>query len=157
MPVRLGRFEMPKSLTKEEFTATETYVKFFAEPFEAGYGHTVGNSLRRVLLSSLEGAAITSVRITGTQHEFASLPGVVEDVTPQRELAGQPVDVWAEADALYGAGHAHSRAATDDIHPTSSTSAWYALAWASWMRGMCSERVITTWSANPSDPTRPPS
>ncbi len=81
MAVRLGRFEMPKSLTKDEATATETYVKFFAEPFEAGYGHTVGNSLRRVLLSSLEGAAITSVRITGAQHEFASLPGVVEDVT----------------------------------------------------------------------------
>ncbi|MBV9104992.1 MAG: DNA-directed RNA polymerase subunit alpha [Verrucomicrobia bacterium] len=81
MPVRLGRFEMPKSLTKDEATATETYTKFTAEPFEAGYGHTVGNSLRRVLLSSLEGAAITSVRITGAQHEFASLPGVVEDVT----------------------------------------------------------------------------
>jgi DNA-directed RNA polymerase subunit alpha len=81
MPVRLGRFEMPKSLTKDEATATETYAKFFAEPFEAGYGHTVGNSLRRVLLSSLEGAAITSVRITGAQHEFASLPGVVDDVT----------------------------------------------------------------------------
>jgi len=81
MPVRLGRFEMPKSLSKDEVTATETYAKFIAEPFEAGYGHTVGNSLRRVLLSSLEGAAITSVRITGAQHEFASLPGVVEDVT----------------------------------------------------------------------------
>jgi DNA-directed RNA polymerase subunit alpha len=81
MPVRLGRFEMPKSLTKDEATATEVYAKFIAEPFEAGYGHTVGNSLRRVLLSSLEGAAITSVRITSAQHEFASLPGVVEDVT----------------------------------------------------------------------------
>src|ERR1700742_5219275 len=81
MPVRLGRFEMPKSLTREEATATETYTKFTAEPFEPGYGHTVGNSLRRVLLSSLEGAAITSVRITGAQHEFASLPGIVEDVT----------------------------------------------------------------------------
>src|SRR3979411_2558043 len=80
MPVRLGRFEMPKSLTKDEATATETYARFIAEPFEAGYGHTVGNSLRRVLLSSLEGAAITSVRITGAQHEFASLTGVVEDV-----------------------------------------------------------------------------
>jgi DNA-directed RNA polymerase subunit alpha len=81
MPVRLGRFEMPKSLTRDEATATETYAKFIAEPFEAGYGHTVGNSLRRVLLSSLEGAAITSVRITSAQHEFASLAGVVEDVT----------------------------------------------------------------------------
>jgi hypothetical protein len=54
---------------------------FIAEPFEAGYGHTVGNSLRRVLLSSLEGAAITSIRITGAQHEFATLTGIVEDVT----------------------------------------------------------------------------
>jgi DNA-directed RNA polymerase subunit alpha len=81
MPVRLGRFEMPKSLAKDEATATETYARFIAEPFEAGYGHTVGNSLRRVLLSSLEGAAITSVRIQGAQHEFGSLPGVVEDVT----------------------------------------------------------------------------
>ena len=81
MPVRYGRFEMPKTLSKEESTATETYAKFVAEPFEAGYGHTVGNSLRRVLLSSLEGAAITSVKISGAQHEFATLPGVVEDVT----------------------------------------------------------------------------
>src|SRR3981081_4918449 len=81
MPVRYGRFEMPKTLVKDESTATDTYARFVAEPFEAGYGHTVGNSLRRVLLSSLEGAAITSVRITGAQHEFASLPGIVEDVT----------------------------------------------------------------------------
>ncbi len=81
MPVRYGRFEMPKTLSKEEKGATETYAKFIAEPFEAGYGHTVGNSLRRVLLSSLEGAAITAVKITGAQHEFATLPGVVEDVT----------------------------------------------------------------------------
>jgi DNA-directed RNA polymerase subunit alpha len=81
MTVRLGRFEMPKSLIKDEATSTETYAKFIAEPFEAGYGHTIGNSLRRVLLSSLEGAAITTARITGAQHEFAALPGIVEDVT----------------------------------------------------------------------------
>jgi DNA-directed RNA polymerase subunit alpha len=72
---------MPKTLVKDETGATETYAKFVAEPFEAGYGHTLGNSLRRVLLSSLEGAAITNVRIQGAQHEFATLPGVVEDVT----------------------------------------------------------------------------
>jgi len=71
---------MPKSLVKDEATATDTYAKFIAEPFDAGYGHTVGNSLRRVLLSSLEGAAITTVRIEGAPHEFTSLPGVVEDV-----------------------------------------------------------------------------
>src|SRR5213593_1630391 len=81
MPVRLGRFEMPKRLTKEEATATETYAKFVAEPFETGYGHTVGNSLRRVLLSSLEGAAITSIKVDGAMHEFATIDGVVEDVT----------------------------------------------------------------------------
>src|SRR6266536_5973499 len=81
MPIRYGRFEMPKTLSKDESTATDTYAKFTAEPFEAGYGHTVGNSLRRVLLSSLEGAAITAVNITGAQHEFATLPSVVEDVT----------------------------------------------------------------------------
>jgi DNA-directed RNA polymerase subunit alpha len=81
MPVRYGRFEMPKTLSKEESSATDIYAKFTAEPFEAGYGHTVGNSLRRVLLSSLEGAAITAVKIAGAQHEFATLPGVVEDVT----------------------------------------------------------------------------
>src|SRR4029079_15029975 len=81
MPVRLGRFEMPKRLTKDEATSTDTYAKFIAEPFETGYGHTVGNSLRRVLLSSLEGAAITSIKIDGAMHEFATVDGVVEDVT----------------------------------------------------------------------------
>jgi DNA-directed RNA polymerase subunit alpha len=81
MPVRLGRFEMPKRLTKEEDSSTDTYAKFIAEPFETGFGHTVGNSLRRVLLSSLEGAAITSVKIDGAMHEFAVVDGVAEDVT----------------------------------------------------------------------------
>ena len=81
MPVRLGRFEMPKRLQKDEATATEIYAKFVADPFETGYGHTVGNSLRRVLLSSLEGAAITSMKVDGAMHEFATIEGVVEDVT----------------------------------------------------------------------------
>src|SRR5438034_9352154 len=81
MPVHLGRFAMPRRLTKQDATATETYAKVIAEPFETGYGHTVGNSLRRVLLSSLEGAAITSVKIDGAMHEFTTIDGVVEDVT----------------------------------------------------------------------------
>ena len=81
MSVRLARFEMPNRLSKDEATKTETYCQFVAEPFEGGYGHTIGNSLRRVLLSSLEGAAITSVKIAGAAHEFTTLPGVVEDVT----------------------------------------------------------------------------
>lgn len=81
MATRLGRFEMPKQLTKDDKVSTETFGRFYAEPFEAGYGRTMGNSLRRVLLSSLEGAAVASVRIEGAPHEFCSLPGVVEDVT----------------------------------------------------------------------------
>ena len=72
---------MPKRLIKDEATATQTYAKWIAEPFETGNGHTIGNSLRRLLLSSLEGAAITSVKIEGAMHEFTSVEGVVEDVT----------------------------------------------------------------------------
>jgi DNA-directed RNA polymerase subunit alpha len=72
---------MPKRLQKEEATATPTYAKFIADPFETGYGHTIGNSLRRVLLSSLEGAAITSLKVDGAMHEFATIEGVVEDMT----------------------------------------------------------------------------
>ena len=81
MPKRLGKFELPSKLTKVEDGATPTYAKFIAEPFEAGYGHTVGNSLRRVLLSSIEGAAISSIKIEGVNHEFQSIDNVVEDVT----------------------------------------------------------------------------
>ncbi|MBT5903813.1 MAG: DNA-directed RNA polymerase subunit alpha [Opitutaceae bacterium] len=81
MPKRLGKFELPNKLTKVEEGSTATYGKFLAEPFEAGYGHTIGNSLRRVLLSSIEGAAISSIKIDGVNHEFQSVDGVVEDVT----------------------------------------------------------------------------
>jgi DNA-directed RNA polymerase subunit alpha len=81
MPKRLGKFELPNKLTKVEEGSSPTYAKFIAEPFEAGYGHTVGNSLRRVLLSSIEGAAISSIKIESVQHEFQSIEGVVEDVT----------------------------------------------------------------------------
>ncbi len=81
MPIRLSRFEMPKRVVKDEESGTDTYARFIAEPFEIGYGRTIGNSLRRVLLSSIEGAAITSVRIEGAAHEFCALKGVVEDVT----------------------------------------------------------------------------
>jgi len=81
MPNRLGKFELPNKLTKVEEGSTDTYAKFIAEPFETGYGHTIGNSLRRVLLSSVEGSAIASIRIEGVNHEFQSIDGVVEDVT----------------------------------------------------------------------------
>src|SRR6266702_3466857 len=71
----------PKKLQVEAESLTSTYGKFFAEPFERGFGTTLGNSLRRVLLSSLQGGAIVSVRIKGVLHEFSSIPGVKEDVT----------------------------------------------------------------------------
>ena len=71
----------PKRLEADERSLTSTYGKFVGEPFERGYGTTIGNSLRRILLSSLYGAAITAVRIRGILHEFSTLPGVTEDVT----------------------------------------------------------------------------
>jgi len=74
-------FQKPKRLDVESETLTATYGKFYAQPFERGFGTTVGNALRRVLLSSIEGAAITAVKIEGVLHEFSSLAGVVEDVT----------------------------------------------------------------------------
>jgi DNA-directed RNA polymerase subunit alpha len=81
MPIRLGRFEMPNRVVKDDAASEDNYGKFIAEPFESGYGRTIGNSIRRVLLSSLEGAAISSIKIEGALHEFCALPGVVEDVT----------------------------------------------------------------------------
>ena len=74
-------FAVPRKLTCDEETLTDTYGKFVAEPFERGYGMTIGNSLRRVLLSSIEGAAVSSVKIDGVLHEFSAIPGVLEDVT----------------------------------------------------------------------------
>src|SRR6202167_3597008 len=71
----------PRRLDVEQETLTQTYGKFVAEPLERGFGTTLGNSLRRVLLSSLQGAAITSVKIEGVEHEFTTVPEVAEDVT----------------------------------------------------------------------------
>lgn len=74
-------FQKPKRLSYESETMTDRYGQFYAQPFERGFGTTIGNSLRRALLSSIEGAAITAVRIEGVLHEFSSIPGVVEDAT----------------------------------------------------------------------------
>ena len=74
-------FQMPKKLQYDPKKITDTYGKFVAEPLERGFGTTLGNSLRRVLLSSLEGSAVTAIKISGVQHEFSSIPGVVEDTT----------------------------------------------------------------------------
>jgi len=80
MGISWRNFEMPKKLESDEATYAQTYGKFIAEPFERGYAVTIGNALRRILLSSIEGAAVTSVKIEGVQHEFGTLPGVLEDV-----------------------------------------------------------------------------
>jgi DNA-directed RNA polymerase subunit alpha len=81
MHIRWRGLELPGSVTVDQKTLTPTYGKFVAEPFERGFGTTVGNSLRRVLLSSLEGSAVTQIKLAGSLHEFTTIKGVLEDVT----------------------------------------------------------------------------
>ncbi len=81
MRIRWRGLELPSLISVDRSSLTGTYGKFVAEPFERGFGVTVGNSLRRILLSSLEGSAVTQIKLHGAQHEFSTLPGVVEDVT----------------------------------------------------------------------------
>jgi len=81
MRVRWRGLELPNRVHSDRATLTDTYGKFFVEPFERGFGMTIGNSLRRILLSSLEGSAVTRVKIQGVQHEISTITGVVEDVT----------------------------------------------------------------------------
>src|SRR5262249_37418938 len=81
MRIKWRGLELPNRVSCERETLSDTYGKFYAEPFERGFGVTVGNSLRRILLSSLEGSAVTRVKIQGVQHEITTIPGVVEDVT----------------------------------------------------------------------------
>src|SRR4051795_12670083 len=81
MRIKWRGLELPNRLSSDRETLSDTYGKFHTEPFERGFGVTVGNSLRRILLSSLEGSAVTRVKIHGVQHEISTIPGVVEDVT----------------------------------------------------------------------------
>lgn len=81
MRIRWRNFELPSRVLPERETLTKDYGRFVVEPFERGFGNTIGNGLRRVLLSSIEGSAVTAVRIKGAAHEFDSLEGVYEDVT----------------------------------------------------------------------------
>jgi len=80
MGIKWRDFQFPKKLECDESTYTDTYGKFIAAPFERGYGVTLGNSLRRVLLSSIEGSAVSAVKILGVSHEFSTIPGILEDV-----------------------------------------------------------------------------
>ena len=81
MHIRWRGLELPSVVNCDTDSLTPTYGRFYAEPFERGFGSTIGNSLRRILLSSLEGSAVTQIKIRGAQHEFTSIPGVLEDVT----------------------------------------------------------------------------
>ncbi len=81
MHVRWRGLELPAQVIVDEKSRSDTFSRFIVEPFERGFGTTIGNSLRRILLSSVEGAAVTSVSIRGVEHEFSTMPGVLEDVT----------------------------------------------------------------------------
>src|SRR5205814_6638566 len=101
-------FQKPKRLASDTDTLTDKYGRFYAQPFERGFGTTIGNALRRVLLSSIEGAAVTAVKIEGVLHEFQSIPGVVEDATdiilnlkqvPFKLNSENPKTIYLQSDA----------------------------------------------------------
>ena len=101
-------FQKPKRLATDTASLTDKYGMFWAQPFERGFGTTIGNALRRVLLSSIEGAAVTAVKIEGVLHEFQSIPGVVEDATdiilnlkqiPFKLAGDAPKAIYLRADA----------------------------------------------------------
>ncbi|MFO0840029.1 MAG: DNA-directed RNA polymerase subunit alpha [Phycisphaerae bacterium] len=99
MRIRWRGLELPSRVVRDDSVSTDKFGRFIIEPFERGFGITVGNSLRRILLSSLEGSAITQARIAGADHEFCSLPGVMEDVTEiVLNLKSIIVDVEGESD-----------------------------------------------------------
>src|SRR5262245_8583622 len=113
MRVRWRGLELPSRVHADRATLTDVYGKFYAEPFERGFGMTLGNSLRRILLSSLEGSAVTRVKIQGVQHEISTIPGVVEDVTDiilnvkslvVKNLSDQPKVIRIQAHGGLGEG-----------------------------------------------------
>jgi DNA-directed RNA polymerase subunit alpha len=81
MPVKYGKFEMPEKIKIDEATQTSSFGRFIVEPFERGFGHTIGNALRRIMLASLEAPSILSVRIEGVPHEYMAIDGVIQDMT----------------------------------------------------------------------------
>ena len=81
MSVKYGKFEMPDKIKLDEASKSPTFARFIIEPFERGFGHTVGNALRRILLASLEAPSIISVRIEGVPHEYMAIDGVIQDMT----------------------------------------------------------------------------
>lgn len=99
MRIRWRDFELPSGVVHDQATASDTYGKFIIEPFEQGFGHSIGNGLRRVLLGSIEGTAVTAVEIEGVEHEFRTIEGVVEDVT-ELVLAFKRLNIQVEVSEL---------------------------------------------------------
>ncbi|MHC4824491.1 MAG: DNA-directed RNA polymerase subunit alpha [Planctomycetota bacterium] len=99
MRIRWRDFELPSGVVHDQATASDSYGKFIIEPFEQGFGHSIGNGLRRVLLGSIEGTAVTAVEIDGVEHEFRTIDGVVEDVT-ELVLAFKRLNIQVEASEL---------------------------------------------------------
>ena len=91
MSVKYGKFEMPQKIKVDEQLTAPNFARFIVEPFERGFGHTIGNSMRRMMLSSLEAPAIISVRIEGIPHEYMAIEGIVEDMTALAD-GRSPVD-----------------------------------------------------------------
>lgn len=81
MPVKYGKFEMPEKIKLDESSRTSTFARFLVEPFERGFGHTLGNALRRIMLTGLEAPAILSIRMEGVPHEYMAIEGIVQDMT----------------------------------------------------------------------------
>ncbi len=119
---------MPKEFVADEQTRTSTYGRFYIEPLERGFGHTIGNALRRTLISSLQGAAVIAVRIEGVLHEFSTIPGVLEDVTDiilnvkriRPELMadeGTTLVLDVEEIGRYSAGHIEENSAARIVNP----------------------------------------
>ena len=81
MVVKYGKFEMPEKIKIDESRKTNTFARFIVEPFERGFGHTIGNALRRIMLGALEAPAILSVRIEGVPHEYMAIEGIMQDMT----------------------------------------------------------------------------
>ena len=126
-------FQKPKRLAVDQSTLTDKYGIFWAQPFERGFGTTVGNALRRVLLSSIEGAAVTAVKMEGVLHEFQSIPGVVEDATDiilnlkqiPFKLAGDAFDgARVEAASNVPSAVAGTFRSTFGAGPSIETSTW---------------------------------
>ncbi|MBT3340524.1 MAG: DNA-directed RNA polymerase subunit alpha [Planctomycetes bacterium] len=98
MRIRWRDFELPSDVLRDEAASNDTYGKYTIEPFERGFGHTIGNGLRRVLLGSIEGTAVTSLEIDGIEHEFKSMDGILEDVT-EIVLACKRLRIMVETEA----------------------------------------------------------